>query len=169
MSQARGPHVPPFGPSAAEDDAASVKDNAMRSVSMRINTSDFGRIKVIARRLHARESDVFRVLIKIGLAGLAPLCDAAARGPALLALWSAHGATLTSHLHLDAVAIDRLLNGEPAPGRPAIAPEDVALLAMLNAPPRYLALRLKDLTGRDHPPDRIGLEIAEYLRDKYAR
>ncbi|MBI4697312.1 MAG: hypothetical protein HY749_25170 [Gammaproteobacteria bacterium] len=169
MTNERGPQVSSFGAAgSAGREAVDVKDNAMRSVSMRINTSDFGRIKVMAKRLRARESDVFRLLIKIGLADLAPLCDGAARGRDLIETWCAFGAAVTSYLALDVHAVDRVLNGDAENGAEVIDRDDVALLAMLNAPPRYLALRLKDLTGEEHAPERIREELAAYLRSKYS-
>lgn len=57
-----------------------VRDDARRSVSFRIRTTDFGRIKLIARRLGVREADIFRYLVESGLQRLEGLLSCGTSG-----------------------------------------------------------------------------------------
>ena len=52
-----------------------VRDDARRSISVRVNTSDYGRLKMAAKQLGVRESDVFRHLLRLGLRRLIRVLD----------------------------------------------------------------------------------------------
>ena len=64
----------------SDDHHSQVHDNAKRSISLRIHTTDYGKIRLIARRLRVRDSDVFRFLLRVALARLAPLYTDQGRG-----------------------------------------------------------------------------------------
>ena len=52
-----------------------VRDDARRSISVRVNPSDYGRLKMVAKQLGVRESDVFRHLLRLGLRRLIRVLD----------------------------------------------------------------------------------------------
>ena len=144
-----------------------INDNSKRSVSIRINTSDFGRIKAVSRRLKVRESDVFRFLVKIGLAEISALCRSNASAQELLAAFAVHGAELVSHFNLNARRLDQVINAGSLSSRPPVETDDLELIAMSALPERYLALRLQELVGHPVSPDAALQALQDYLEDKY--
>ena len=55
----------------------AVFDDAKRSISVRISTSDYGRIRVAARHMRMRESEVFRYLVGVGMSRLIKVLEGA--------------------------------------------------------------------------------------------
>jgi hypothetical protein len=149
---------------AAQDDLDS---HSKRSVSLRIDHSDFAKVKAIAERLRARESDVFRFAIKIALAKLAPLFDERIAGGNLMPVFIECGAEITSHFNLDARRLEIIINGAAAAEDDRVATDDIELLAMSAMPERYLSIRLKDLAKKPIHPDSVHAALREYLNDKY--
>ncbi len=145
----------------------TINDNSKRSVSIRINTSDFGRIKAISRRLKVRESEVFRFLIKVGLTEVSAMCRNTATTQELLGAFAAHGAELVSHFSLNARRLDLLLNSESRPGGIKVETDDLELIAMSAFPARYFALRLQELVGHPVDPGAVSDELRKYLEEKY--
>jgi hypothetical protein len=145
-----------------------INDNSKRSVSIRINTSDFGRIKAVSRRLKVRESDVFRFLVKVGLAEVAALCDSGAGSRDLLGVFAAHGRDLVGHFNLNARRLEQVINGEQR-GDPGgrVEADDLELIALSVLPERYLALRLQELLGRPVAPELAQDALRDYLEGKY--
>ena len=78
-----------------------IEDNAKRSVSIRINTSDFGKIRTIARRLRVRESEVFRYLMRRSLKAVGPLYQNDTRNRELLDVLMEDSGELISEFNLD--------------------------------------------------------------------
>lgn len=144
-----------------------VNDNAKRSVSLRVNTSDFGRIKAIAQRLHARESDVFRFAIRIALSKLAPLYDSNARGGALMPVFAECGTAVAEHFNLDARRLAHVLNADVDDEARRVDMDDVELLSMAGVPDRYLAMRLQELLGEEVAPGEAMERLCRYIEDKY--
>ncbi len=145
----------------------TINDNSKRSVSIRINTSDFGRIKGISRRLKVRESEVFRFLIKVGLAEVSAMCRNTATTQELLGAFAAHGAELVSHFSLNARRLGQVLNTESRPGGIKVETDDLELIAMSAFPARYLALRLQELVGHPVAPGAASDSLRNYLEKKY--
>lgn len=148
-------------------DTGTVDDNAKRSISIRINTSDFGRIKTIARRLRVRESDVFRFLLRVGLAEMGPLFQANTNGIDLLSVFSRLGAEMVHHFGLDTRRLNQIINGEETDSRRRIDLEDVELITMSMLPARYLVLRLQELTGQTIEAHKVRPALRQYLEQKY--
>ena len=71
--------------------------DSKRSISLRLNISDHDRIRVIAKRLRARESDVFRFLLRLALAKVAPLSNTRNNGSELLPAFVDYATELTTH------------------------------------------------------------------------
>lgn len=57
-------------PATSVTEGGAIYDDARRSISVRINTSDYGRMKVASRRLGVRESELFRYLVRSGMSRL---------------------------------------------------------------------------------------------------
>lgn len=139
-------------------------------VSMRLNATDLGRIKEIARRLRARESDVYRFAIKTTLAKLAPFYDIEMRsGRDLLPIFIEMCAELTSYFELDADSLDRLINGDLIDPNKRVAKDDIRLLSMLGMPEQYLHLKLRELAQK--PVEHTGMStlIRQYFQEKYSQ
>lgn len=139
-------------------------------VSMRLNTTDLGRIKEIARRLRVRESDVYRFAIKTTLTKLAPFYDIEMRGGRdLLPIFVEMCAELTSYFELDADSLDRLINGELVDPGKRVAKDDIRLLSMLGMPEQYLHLKLRELAQK--PVEHTGMStlIQQYFQEKYSQ
>ncbi len=162
-------HLPPSQTQFADHDAAysEIVDNSKRSVSIRINTSDYGRIKAIGRRLKVRESDVFRFLLKIGLRETTALSQTKPSFEQLLKMFASHAADLVSHFNLSGRRLEQLLQAGDEGSAPVIAEQDIELLAASILPERYLAMRLHELTGADVPPAAAQKFLQTYLEAKY--
>lgn len=144
-----------------------INDNSKRSVSIRINTSDFGRIKAVSRRLKVRESDVFRFLVKVGLAEVAALCDSGADARDLLGVFASHGRDLVGHFNLNARRLEQVINGEQRGDQRRVEADDLELIALSVLPERYLALRLQELVGQPVAPEDAQQALRDYLEGKY--
>ncbi len=144
-----------------------INDNSKRSISLRISTSDFGRIRAIGRRLKARESDVFRFLVKIALTEIELLCDSSLERTDLLRIFATHGAQLIGHFNLNARRLDQIINIDAATRTTRIDADDLELLSMSAFPERYLALRLQELTGKPVPAEDALVTLYNYLEVKY--
>lgn len=143
---------------------AEIRDDAKRSVSIRINVSDYGKIKTIARRLRVRESTVFRYLLKDGLQSLAPLYQTKPSLKEVLEVLFEHPNAFLAEFRLDNKRLSNLLNGILDT---EMDTADIEFIASISAAPKYLAQRLSD---------KLGLEVAEaqsvamlkhYLLEKY--
>lgn len=162
------PEVPAATASERPDDTATaLHGNAKRSVSLRMNSSDYGRFKAVAHRLRARESEVFRFALKVALDRLAALHDAGARGRALVPLLAELGPLLVDHFRLDGRRLAHIVNDGTDEPAQRVDLDDIELIALSNAPERYLALRLKELSGLDVAPGRALDALRHYLLRKY--
>lgn len=143
-----------------------IDDNAKRSVSVRINTSDYGRIRILARRLHVREAAVFRYLLQVGLLRIAPLL--ADRLDAQRYLWALAelGPDLGAALSLDARQFASLLRGFKHDALPAVTDEDFELVDLASSHPQLLLHRLApDAAGNPEPRT----ALLSHLRERYLR
>lgn len=156
----------------SSDSMPLIEDNAKRSVSLRVDTTDYGKIKSIARRFRVRESEVFRFMIKLGLATLAPLFDPRARGKDVMPVFVEHGSEITKYFNLDAVSLERVINGDldegdlDEPDR-RVDREDVRLLAMATMPERYLYAKLRELIADPVDSNKASETLRQYLTSKY--
>jgi len=136
-----------------------IDDNAKRSVSVRINTSDYGRIRIVARRLRVREAEVFRYLLQVGLARIAPLL--AERLDAQRYLWALAelGPDLGAALGFDAREFASLLRGFKHDTLPEVIDEDLDLIDSAASHPRPA------LDDTSNPDPRAAL--LSHLRERY--
>lgn len=143
---------------------SAITDNAKRSVSIRINTSDYGRIKTIAKRLKVRESTVFRYLLRNGLKSVAPLYQGKLRFREFIEMFFQQPEIFIEHFNLDKKRIGGLVNGIT---EHLIDDDDLEMLCLINQPHRYLAERLSTQLHREVAPEHSIADLKSYLIDKY--
>jgi hypothetical protein len=146
-----------------------VIDSRKQAISIRMNGADVRKVKKLAQRLGARDSDVIRFAVKCMLARLGPLYDPEVRGRNLVPVFVEAGVELLRFFELDAARLESIINDGVDPGR-RVDRDDIALLALSGAQQPYAALLLSELNGEEHRRSRVA-ELAEslrqYLYDKY--
>ncbi len=80
-----------------------------QAISLRVSSGDMHKIKRLATRLGARESDVMRFAVKTTLARLAPVWDGSLRGSALIPVFVESGLDFFRHFDLDAARLDSII------------------------------------------------------------
>lgn len=103
-----------------------------KPVSLRADAADLSKLRLIAERLDARESDIIRLAIRNLLVRFSALTDPAVRGRALVPLFLEAGAELTQGLKLDAEQLNYILNDGASP-EDLVPLEHVHMIATLGA------------------------------------
>ena len=147
--------------------AEGIEDNAKRSVSIRMNTSDFGKIRTIARRLRVRESEIFRYLMRRSLKAVGPLYQNDTRRREMIYVLMENNGGLISEFNLDTEKIARLFEQVCSQDDEQLDDDDLELLAMVNMPEKFLALRLSEIVGQKIEPSDAAATLNEYLDNKY--
>jgi hypothetical protein len=146
-----------------------VADNRKQAVSIRMNGADVRKVKKLAQRLGARDSDVIRFAVKSMLARLGPLYDPEVRGRKLVPVFVESGTELLRFFDLDAAKLEAIINeGVDAPKR--VDNSDIALLALTGAKEPYAALLLSELLQQARiaaEPGELSDSLRQYLYDKY--
>ena len=145
----------------------AVYEDAKRSISVRISTSDYGRIKVASRHMRIRESEVFRYLVGAGMSRLIKVLEGRLAEGSRYQLLVRVAAEWRLELGLPAVETAALLGclGDQAP----LALDDADLLLVDLAATRpaeaaaLLGLRLGGEVEEGSVVDRLG----DYLARKY--
>jgi hypothetical protein len=122
-----------------------------QAISLRLSSGDIRRIKSLAHRLGARESDVVRFAIKMMLHRMLPLCDPHVRGRRLVPLLAEWGPEAVRHFEIDAARLYEIVNGDIDPSE-RVDLEDIGLLTMLSAQESYAKLSLRAVLPRSKPP-----------------
>lgn len=145
-------------------------ESRKQAVSIRMSPGDLCKIKDLARRLSARDSDVIRFAVKTMLGRLAPLFDPHSRGRALVPALVEVGTEFLRFFELDSSRLDVLINGEVSDPEKRVSLEDLALLALAGVKEPYAALKLSELNQTDERLLRSGdltNSIRQYLYEKY--
>lgn len=142
-------------------------EDKKQNVSVRLNTSDLVKIKEIARRLHVRESDVFRFAIKATLAKLIPLHDHSVKGCDLVPAFIECGTELTSYFDLDTVRLEHIFNEGLVDPHKKVDSDDIELLAMAGIKENYVYMKLKELAARQRSPMGPSALLRQHLYEKY--
>ncbi len=132
-------------------------DSRKQAVSIRMSLSDIRHIKLLAKRLGARESDVLRFAIKTMLERLSPLQDPKAGGRSLVPVFMESGAELMRHFELDAGSLSGIINEGVEDDR-RVEPDDIRLIAQSGN--RRSPLHLGEAETREK-------SLQRYLYDKY--
>ena len=145
-------------------------ESRKQAVSIRMNPADLRKVKELARRLSARDSDVIRFAVKAMLGRLAPLFDPQSRGRALVPALVEVGTEFLRFFELDSSRLDALINDEVEDPEKRVSLEDLALLALAGVKEPYAALKLSELNQMDerllHSGD-LTSSIRQYLYEKY--
>ena len=142
-------------------------EDRKQNVSVRLNVSDLVKIKEIAKRLHVRESDVFRFAIKATLAKLIPLHDHSVKGSDLVPAFIECGAELTSYFDLDTVRLENIFNAGLDDLSKKVDSDDIELLAMAGIKENYVYMKLKELAARQCSPMGPSALLRQHLFEKY--
>jgi hypothetical protein len=143
-----------------------------QAVSLRVSTADLRKIKTLAERLGARDSDVIRFALKTMLARLAPLCDHGLNGRALLPVFIEAGSDLFHHFDLDTARLEKIVNNGASKAQ-GVEPDDLELIAMAGIHQTYAKLRLNKMTPAlanersANTEDALSGRLRGYLYSKY--
>lgn len=142
-------------------------DSRKQNVSVRMSAGDLRKLKEIAKRLHAKDSDVFRFAIKNTLAKLAPLHEDRIRGSDLVPVFMEYGPEITHYFELDANRLDEIINEGVEDPKKRVAREDIELLAMAGVQESYFLIKLKELANKHIDPHGVSSFLRDYLFEKY--
>ena len=144
-----------------------------QAISLRLRAGDIRRIKKLAHRLGARDSDVVRFAIKMMLHRMLPLCDATVRGRNLVPVLAELGPEAVRHFELDATRLNEIVNAD-APEEQRMDLDDITLLTVVSSQESYAKISLRALLPASNPPatgDRRDISPANAMRrhfyDKY--
>lgn len=158
-----------FSESNQTESSEEIIDNAKRSVSFRISSMDYGRIKTIARRKKTRESEVVRYLLRTSLNALGPVSSSEACNRAALQSVTSENlsalATLEENLR-QTLGKEHLFSLNDAG---AIESYDTEMLALAVQPLRYLAEQLSQLIDKPVEASNAVCVLQEYLECKYRK
>ena len=147
----------------------AIHDDAKRSVSFRISTSDYGRIKVAARHFRMRESELFRYLVGVGTSRLIRVLEGAVASGARYHLLVRMAVEWRRELGLAAVEAAALI-GCMGGGPPLVLDAADLLLVDLAASRPTEAAALLDLQLGEQVGERCVLErLGDYFALKYER
>jgi hypothetical protein len=134
-----------------------------------MQAGDVRKVKKLAERLGARDSEIIRFAVKTMLARLGPLYDPEVRGRNLVPAFVESGAELLSFFELDAARLDAIINNEVDESR-RVDGDDIALIALSGASQPYAALKLGEINHeemRNGDPLVLTRSLRQYLYDKY--
>jgi len=135
-------------------------------VSVRLSNGDIQKIKRIAARIGASDSDVIRFAIKGMLSKLLPLADENNSGAELLPVFLEYWNEVAQHFDFDVERLDLIINSGDGDG-PTVAHEDIELLAMHSVFPNYLKVRLEKILGHWIDDQDVAPQLRDYLYKKY--
>lgn len=140
-----------------------------QAVSIRMSAADVRKVKRLAERIGARDSDVIRFAVKSMLTRLGPLYDPEAKGRGLVPVFVESGGDVLRFFELDASRLEAIINDGVEAGK-RVDRSDIALLALAGAQEPYAALMLSELNQRNGSsalPGEPSSSLRQYLYDKY--
>jgi len=144
-------------------------ESRKQAVSIRMNGADVRKVKKLAQRLGARDSDVIRFAVKNMLTRLGPLYDPQVRGRNLVPVFVEAGVELMRFFEIDASRLEAIIN-EGTETERQVARDDIALLALTGGQEPYAALLLSELQQpARHAPEgsELSASLRQYLYEKY--
>jgi DNA-binding MltR family transcriptional regulator len=136
-----------------------------QAISLRISAADLRKVKKLAERLGARDSDVVRFALKSMLERLGPLCDQEVRGRALVPVIVEAGRDILHHFDLDFARLEEIVNSG-ADKDQEVEPEDLQLLAAAGIQQTYAQLKLTRIVPRPGIAGRRAPEMEEQFNDR---
>jgi hypothetical protein len=143
--------MPPAGTEARFRRVSRLAEGRKQAISLRLSAGDIRRIKKLADRLGARDSDVVRFAIKMMLHRMLPLTDPTLRGRNLVPVLAEWGPEAVRHFEFDAATLDHIVNGD-APAGERVDMSDLTLLTLVSGQETYARLSLRALTPPSSPP-----------------
>ena len=150
-----------------------MRERRKQAISLRLSLADLGKVKKLAQRLGARDSDIMRFALKTMLARLAPLCDCSLHGRALLPVFIEAGSELLHHFDLDTARLQEIVNDGVNKAQ-EVDPDDLKLIAMVGIQQTYgfgsVTLKLPPALANEQPAsmeDALGGRLRGYLYSKY--
>lgn len=144
-------------------------ENRKLAVSIRMQAADVRKVKKLAQRLGARDSEIIRFAVKTMLSRLGPLYDPDVRGRNLVPAFVESGAELLRFFDLDAARLEAIINNGVDESR-RVEGDDIALIALTGAQQPYAALKLSEINHEEMKsgdPIALTRSLREYLYDKY--
>lgn len=146
-----------------------------QAISLRIAAADLRKVKKLAQRLGARDSDVIRFALRMMLVRLGPLCDQNVRGRALVPVIVEAGRDLLQHFDLDFTRLEEIVNSGVNKDQ-EVEPEDLQLLAAAGIQQTYAQFTLTKIfpgpgVERRRAPqleDPLNERLRSYFYAKYA-
>jgi hypothetical protein len=146
-----------------------------QAISLRIGAADLRKVKKLAQRLDARDSDVIRFALRIMLARLGPLCDQNVRGRALVPVIVEAGRDFLHHFDLDFARLEEIVNSGVNKDQ-EVEPEDLQLLAATGIQETHAQFTLTKISPgsgieRRRAPqleDPLNERLRSYFYAKYA-
>lgn len=143
------------------------KNGSKRLISVRISPADHAKVKRLASRLGARESDVLRFAVKSTLARLNPLFQPESGGTDVLPVLINQGQELVNYFDLDVERLDEIVNTPVSESSQRVGRGDLELIAAAGLSEHYLNLKLNELEGKKISPEELSTELRRYLLEKY--
>jgi len=151
-----------------------MSNSRKQAISLRIAAADLRKVKKLAERLGARDSDVIRFALKMMLARLGPLYQDV-RGRALVPVIVDAGRDLLHHFDLDFARLEEIVNAGVNKDQ-EVEVEDLQLLAAAGSQPTYAQFTLTKVfpgpgVARIRPPqleDPLNERLRSYFYAKYA-
>jgi hypothetical protein len=136
-----------------------------QAISLRISAADLRKVKKLAQRLGARDSDVIRFALKMMLERLEPLSDQNVRGRDLVPVIIDAGRDILHHFELDFERLQEIVNSGVAKDQ-EVEPEDLRLLAAAAIQQTYVQLKLSKITPGSDIEQRRSSQMGDPLNDR---
>jgi hypothetical protein len=141
--------------------------NNKKIVSVRVDSADLDKIKIITDRLCVRDSAFLRFAIKNTLSQLGPLHDPSAAGKDLIPMLTDVGSELLRHFEFDRSRLENIINSKLLDDDKMVDSEDIALMAVGELSDSYRYLKLKELSDLPVERQSVNESLREYLLHKY--
>lgn len=146
---------------------ATIHDDAKRSVSFRMYTSDYGRLRCMSNELRVGDSAVFRFLLRIALEKCAPLYDRNASAAQRLELLADLGPEFATYFKFGVDELKAVFQCTDRHGQGVIDDEDFDLVAAFGISRSLVRKRVEKIMGRETSHEDLHDVLRHYLVTKY--
>ncbi len=136
-----------------------------KGISVRMNVDDLEKLKRIAGRLSARDSDVIRYAVKAMLNRLDPLARDDSNSCDLLPVFIEHGAELTKAFDLSPDGLEHIFDSSGDDCK--VSRKDIELLMMSGGTDNYQKMKMQEAVDPDGQAKDYNQLLKEYLYKKY--
>lgn len=146
---------------------AAIHDDAKRSVSFRMYTSDYGRLRCMSSELRVGESVVFRFLLRVALEKCAPLYDRNASAEQRLELFADLGPEFATYFNFDVDELKSIFQPSGRQSQLEIDDEDLDLVAGFGISRSLVRQRIEKIIDRETADESLHDVLKAYLVQKY--